>query len=401
MTICLTCMLTLLLSPATANAEETPVDKASQENDVNAASSENAEEASQTPSTEMTVQRPPPPVLEEQQHIDLKNYLRQYQREQEMVDLLAEGTAFYGLYLVERSGSPQGGVLLLPDIEQHAQWPEIIAPLREYLPDYGWNTLAITLPDAPYQKNSGINPPPDPPKEPANKQEETDNGKVNKAPETMTLQQEPDNNTGERAENDSQDSDHEAGTSEEPALPKLKKLPEITREEKVAAVKTEPEKTPEQKYTASLSARISSAMQYLNDRGQFNRVIIAYGNSVIWAIQFIQRAQRMREEKEESSKGFYLVIINPRQDTLNQRQLNNELSTLDIPVLDVITSQNRLSAFHIKQRAGLMRHKKREHYQQVFLTTPDLKRQQHQMLKRTVRGWLKSNAAGVDLAEYK
>ncbi|MCU7807654.1 MAG: alpha/beta hydrolase family protein [Candidatus Thiodiazotropha sp. (ex Semelilucina semeliformis)] len=39
-----------------------------------------------------------------------------------------------------------GGVILLHDTGQHADWHEIIAPLRHHLSEKGWDTLSIQLP---------------------------------------------------------------------------------------------------------------------------------------------------------------------------------------------------------------------------------------------------------------
>ena len=41
----------------------------------------------------------------------------------------------------------QGAILFLHDKEQHADWPEVIHPLRMNLPKNGWYTLSLSLPD--------------------------------------------------------------------------------------------------------------------------------------------------------------------------------------------------------------------------------------------------------------
>ncbi|WP_373185762.1 DUF3530 family protein [Halopseudomonas sp.] len=56
---------------------------------------------------------------------------------------------FLGLFLAAAQPEPRGGVLLIADRNEHADWPELIAPARRQLSDLGWHTLAITLPDAP------------------------------------------------------------------------------------------------------------------------------------------------------------------------------------------------------------------------------------------------------------
>ncbi|MBI5450979.1 MAG: DUF3530 family protein [Gammaproteobacteria bacterium] len=53
---------------------------------------------------------------------------------------------FLALYKQDTTGAPKGGVILLHSIGTHPDWPMVIHPLREALPDYGWDTLAIQLP---------------------------------------------------------------------------------------------------------------------------------------------------------------------------------------------------------------------------------------------------------------
>lgn len=58
-------------------------------------------------------------------------------------------SAFLGLFLPAAQPDPLGSVLLIADVGEHANWPELIEPARIRLSETGWNTLAIGLPDAP------------------------------------------------------------------------------------------------------------------------------------------------------------------------------------------------------------------------------------------------------------
>lgn len=62
--------------------------------------------------------------------------------------LQAEGSNFFAIYTADQSNRPQGGVVLLPDINTHPDWPSVIHPLRRTLPEHGWATLVIELPAA-------------------------------------------------------------------------------------------------------------------------------------------------------------------------------------------------------------------------------------------------------------
>jgi len=69
--------------------------------------------------------------------------------------LEAGGERFLGIYTKATTGTPLGGAIILPDLAVHPDWPDVIAPLRQGLPAYGWNTLSIQLP-APAQGADGL-----------------------------------------------------------------------------------------------------------------------------------------------------------------------------------------------------------------------------------------------------
>ena len=57
--------------------------------------------------------------------------------------------SFLGLYQEANSATPAGAVLLLHHDRTSADWPGSITTLRKGLPDQGWHTLSIALPDQP------------------------------------------------------------------------------------------------------------------------------------------------------------------------------------------------------------------------------------------------------------
>ncbi|MCD8529798.1 MAG: alpha/beta hydrolase family protein [Saccharospirillaceae bacterium] len=78
--------------------------------------------------------------------------------------------------------------------------------------------------------------------------------------------------------------------------------------------------------------------------------------------------------------------------------LNQHLTALDIPMLDLISAQSISPAYANHQRAGAMRHKQRQQYQQIAIPAFDLTYDDSNPIVRRVRGWLKTNAAGTELA---
>jgi len=73
---------------------------------------------------------------------------------EEVVNLpLKEDETFLALKKLSLSFKPKGQVLMLPGDRQHPNWPQGIAPLRQVLPEYGWTTLAVSLP---IYKSAGV-----------------------------------------------------------------------------------------------------------------------------------------------------------------------------------------------------------------------------------------------------
>ena len=60
--------------------------------------------------------------------------------------LQADGQQFLSIYTASDSETPMGGVILIHGIGVHPDWPDVINPLREQLPEHGWSTLSLQMP---------------------------------------------------------------------------------------------------------------------------------------------------------------------------------------------------------------------------------------------------------------
>lgn len=79
----------------------------------------------------------------------LTGQITQHIDPQQLVWLEAESGKFLSLWLTDQTGNAKGAMLLIHDIGQHADSPQLIRPLRESLPQYGWHTLAVQMPILP------------------------------------------------------------------------------------------------------------------------------------------------------------------------------------------------------------------------------------------------------------
>jgi len=69
--------------------------------------------------------------------------------------LKAGDREFFTIYTPAGGSKPRGGVILLHGIGAHPDWPDVISPLRQELPETGWATLSLQLPILPNDAKSG------------------------------------------------------------------------------------------------------------------------------------------------------------------------------------------------------------------------------------------------------
>lgn len=104
--------------------------------------------------------RPVPDTAKERQRL-----LSEELGEDAIVWLTAAGDKFISLWEPDRSGQPFGAILIVHGEGQTADWPYTISALRQSLPDHGWSTLSISLPNpeqtsAPPRTSADNNPEP-------------------------------------------------------------------------------------------------------------------------------------------------------------------------------------------------------------------------------------------------
>ena len=312
------------------------------------------------------------PYPDAERHQSLIEYLQQHQRQQEVMTLVAGDASFYGLFLRERSGNPQGGILILHDLEQHGHWPTLVAPLREGLTEHGWTTLAIELPTAPEQplparsNSAATTPPPASTSTPATDTDPNENDTTEAQPSEAT------NLVPTTGTTDT------TGTT--PATPAIQNA--IASDDKAIV----------NQYDQDIQARIEAGLSFLNSRGQLNLAIIAVGDSAIWAAKHIQSRQR----DNDNARGIALLMINAREFPGSPLRLTQVLETLDVPILDLITGDSTQSDWQINDRKGAMKRKHLMGYQQIQQSSASIR---DTSINRRIRGWLKSNAAGTELPQ--
>ena len=336
----------------------------------------------------------------------LIDHLELMHRQDEIVQLNANEEDFYGFYLPETTGSPQGAVLILHDNQQHGHWPELIAPLRESLPQNGWTTFSIELPELPPSQRSmralAAKSP--------SKEKEIENGEENKSasldPITTDQEGEP-LLTEEAADSDAPDFSKQPKVQEqgdnglEPSLPRLAKLPELPADVPLTAMASEAAKVdPLQQYQTRSRQRIIAAIDYLKSKGQLNLVILGYGTGAAWAIDYIEQisqadAAKGKRNRKADNTGLTLVTIDARPSVDGFADMNQQLKKISIPYLDIIQPNKPLEIKYGKAREAIMKRNQNPNYQQIITADIRYNQDKNTPIIRRVRGWIKAKAGGT------
>lgn len=88
-------------------------------------------------------QAPTPKLLKAQ---DLAAYYERALQGEQVLLLENEKEQFYALTLQQETAEPQGGLLILHDKGQTADWPFLLKQARQFMPSVGWSTLSLDLP---------------------------------------------------------------------------------------------------------------------------------------------------------------------------------------------------------------------------------------------------------------
>ena len=255
-------------------------------------------------------------------------------REQQM--LQAGAGSFLALWLPANVGEPSGAVILLPGDVENADGAAAVGPLRRKLPDAGWHSLSITLPD----------PDGDP------------------LPPRTTAVETP-APTGEEA------SDAEAQSTAEDS-------PEATAAPAVTAL------TPEQRRQAHVErvmARIEAAIAFAEQQQAKEIVLLGHGSGAYWAARYLS------ERKPANVHNLLMVAAELPAGfapPLDELVAQLPVATGDFYYKDQVTDRTAaLKRLHASKRAKLPT------YIQVSMKAlPGNLDVQQEQLYRRMRGWL-------------
>lgn len=283
-----------------------------------------------------------------------------------------------------RAPQAQGAVLLLHDLEQHADWPYLIRPLRQSLPEDGWYTLAVNLPD----RNSDTIP------ERTRAAKEYD--QLVLTPALRTALQERISSTDEVSPAGEEGGDTaEVGT--EDAVEEIAPEADVTNESEAVTEnvdidleeKAEPE-LPPIPYAERALAHLKAAINHIDQEGYQNIILLAYRGGANAALDYIQPLAASMP-----ATGFALVMIDPDLQSRYEIDLAAAFGKkFKPPVLDIYNSIALEARDKAARRASQARMAEMTNYRQIKLNVRESSGFQDMIIRR-VKSWMMTQAPGM------
>lgn len=246
-----------------------------------------------------------------------------------------------------------GVLILFHSTEDPQTWPPILENLRANLPRYGWETLAVTLPQ--------------------------------KYPQPVPA----------RASSASASSTSEAAPATEPPAPAENTEPATTQ-----ASSSSSSRVPRETLVA---AYVQAALKFLQEKGQLNAVFLVDNSSADLVLQ--QLLPQIKENPKDpgtiDGPIQALVITNLQsQEQLTTSELTAIFANKQLPVLDVFfnpddAEQSKARDLH---RAVAMRQKLDNYIQASLDSQPKIvEADPHSFLAARVRGFMQKHASGTEV----
>ncbi len=260
---------------------------------------------------------------------------------------------FFAIWQEDRSGDAKGALLIIHANGEHPAWPQTTKPLHDTLPDYGWATMAISLPP--------------------------------------TKQTAPPKRT----------------------FPVKARQAVISDTEKASATETQKTQAPEPEVTsqpndtnnieALTDSRLTAALKFLHDKGQFNVAILGSGTGAIRANTFLKNIspnisdQQLKARLEKPIRAF--MTYNARNKMSPQSQEYEDwFSDPEVPVLDIYTTTDLRNQRESQTRKIIAKQKKVSQYSQAKIAEMSYEKAWGEnRLSRRIRSFLDAHVKGVEV----
>lgn len=268
----------------------------------------------------------------------------------------ANAPPFLAIWHSDRTGSAKGAILIIHAEGEHPAWPQTTKPLHDSLPDYGWATMAIHLP----------NP------KPKVTPERTLAAKSNKP-----SNQNPEEGQQEDTEKNTQESTETTNTNETSST---EKKPELTSHQ-----------------------RLEAALEFLHSKGQYNIIIMGSGVGAIRTHRFIKEITpvitdpKLEEKFEKPIRAS--VIFNARNQLPDEETIYKEwFADPEIPVLDIYTAEDIRNTKEARKRKIFGKRANAVTHSQIKISEIAYETVWGEnQLSRRIRSFLDANLKGIEI----
>jgi pimeloyl-ACP methyl ester carboxylesterase len=258
--------------------------------------------------------------------------------DQEQQVLQAGDESFLALWLPANAVEAHGVVVLVAGDGESADWPNVLGPLRRKLPEAGWHSLTLSLPD----------PQDDLPLAPAIK-----------AANAATATDAP------------------------PPAAKAGELPPVTDtvQPDPSPQTDQPTEDASERHARRIKQRIAAALELARQQQAKQIVLLGHGSGGYWSMRYLS------DEQPADVRSLLLVNVKPAADAspgLDELQASLKLTTGDFYYKD-----RPLERSAATERAQASKRQKHPAYTQVALKAlPGNPEVEQEQLYRRLRGWL-------------
>ncbi|UFH49830.1 alpha/beta hydrolase family protein [Pseudomonas sp. KNUC1026] len=252
--------------------------------------------------------------------------------------LEASGDNFLALWRPANAPDGEGVVIIVPGAGESANWPDVVGPMRDRLPDVKWASLSLTLPDllSDAIQPRGADTQPAPAKAGSSSTPPDANAPVEAA---TAAGSENSASTGGDSTNDQLQTDAER-----------------------------------------IFARIDAGIAFAQQQKARSIVLLGHGTGAYWAARYLSERQATRAQK--------LVMVEARTPGSAPQGLDALAPVLKIPVADFFYPNSPALVSAAKARLQASKRQKSGAYTQVEMTAMPGNRDAQEQMFRRVRGWL-------------
>ena len=291
-----------------------------------------------TPAQPAPVVRQPLPERSQEDATALERQVPAAEQQQ----LQAAQDTFLALWKPANSSDPSGVVVIVPGAGENADWPRVVGPLRNKLPDANWASLSLSLPDMQSEASQAREAEPE------------------KPPTAIAT-----------------DSSSKAASTTAKPIEQAASAGTESPEPEAAQSAQDLDKADAER----IFARIDAAIAFAQHQNMRTVVLLGHGSGAYWASRYISTKHPAQVQK--------LIMVSARKPVLAEPDLSQLTPALNVALLDIFYKDQPQARDAALQRLQASKRANGSNFKQVGLfATPGNREGEQEQLFRRVRGWL-------------